>query len=310
MPQDGNQAADQNSILEKILNIVAKDSAVDTIKIMVRLNKEIHGCILTKDETISTYMERFSRPAQAYLNLVNANQDGANSQKFAIVLLVNARVPTQTFNNLLSSLVSTAKHRTGSATSEVTLTEAIITVVLRLLQRMQSALENDEILDNNRIGGQDNVGECVNTHKAATLARKGRTSDGAPTYFIGLQDAFTALEEAGLEEKDLDDGKKGEERQKPMTAAMMGTPVYKTPFRDTKRKRGYWRGRKQQEEREREYHGDSDTDSNGKDLRETIKKNRKPNEHFGRKRQVGFEENKVEEDRYKPRYNTSNQHFQ
>lgn len=74
VPQDSSQTIDQNSILGKILSIVAKDSAVGTIKRIVRFNKEIHGCVRSKDETISAYVERFSVPAQAYFNLVNANK--------------------------------------------------------------------------------------------------------------------------------------------------------------------------------------------------------------------------------------------
>lgn len=89
------------------------------------------------------------------------------------MLLVKAIVSTQTFINLVSSIFSTAKNSSGTPTFEDTLTEGRITTVLRILQRMKIAVDDDNTLDKNRVHVQENIAECVEVLKAATIARKG-----------------------------------------------------------------------------------------------------------------------------------------
>lgn len=58
------------------------------------------------------------------------------------------------------------------------LTEVIIATVLTFLQRMQRAVNDNQVLDKNRGHVPDNIAESVDALKAATIARKGVNSDG------------------------------------------------------------------------------------------------------------------------------------
>lgn len=106
-----NSVEKQMAVVSSILKVVAPDSAVEKIKRIVNLNKEVHRCTRKDSEDMTTYIERFNSLAQRYLNVVTARHDSEVSQNFAITLLTNAKVSEQTFSNLISSLINNAKHR-------------------------------------------------------------------------------------------------------------------------------------------------------------------------------------------------------
>ena len=300
--------SDQMSYVEKIMSIVAKDSAVDTIKRMVRLNKDVHSCVRKPQESINQYIERFGGPAQAYLNLVNASNNSADSQNFAIVLMINARVSSQTFTNLISSLVITAKHRTSDKESTIILSRHRID---QLIEILDTTLEEGKPQLDKDIH-QKRGKECCTCLKAATKVQEHCTTLNT---FISLQDAITALEEACLEEKDLED-------VKPRTQTLMGTNTfrdsehrYKGFRRDNvrgqyRRKRGHWTTYNNQF-RPNNQHEDSDNDPEFKDLRNQLSKKQKYREQYhGNNKRVSFpnehynSEKPLKEDERSKRINT------
>lgn len=67
-----DNTAEKLTTLEKIMSIVARDTPMDRITRMVRLNTETHKCVLKEGGSIKQYVNRFKAPALAYLKLPEA----------------------------------------------------------------------------------------------------------------------------------------------------------------------------------------------------------------------------------------------
>lgn len=219
IPEDKDANIDQMNVLESIMELVAMDSAVHIIKRVVLLNKEVHSCIRKPNETIGEYVERFGGSAQSYLNLVNANQNYADNQNFAIVLPTNARVSSQTFTNLISSLVGTAKNRNLNTNTEITLTKERLSMIITILDDIYA--EDEKLVLKKEC--VTNVKQCSEAIKSAIAAQELISTTSETNSYIGLQDAINALEEAALQEKDLEECPKIVSEEKPKSGALMGS---------------------------------------------------------------------------------------
>lgn len=86
-PKEDGTTRNKWVIAEKILSLVAKDFAADKVFRIVKLNKDVAGCIKKMEEAIRTYIYRFGALEHCYLNLVRVGADDAESQNFAVFLL-------------------------------------------------------------------------------------------------------------------------------------------------------------------------------------------------------------------------------
>lgn len=93
-------------ILKKSLDIVAKDTDVDRISSMVRLNTQVHKLVHKNEEMIMEYIARFKDPAFVYLNIVRTDNISAGVQIFAMPLMINARLGAQSSGIIISTLLS------------------------------------------------------------------------------------------------------------------------------------------------------------------------------------------------------------
>lgn len=178
--------------------------------------------------------------------------------KFSIVLLVNVPVSSQTFTNLVSSLVSTAKNRSGIPASKVKITESRVVSVIQVFLTSRYASEKNRTLNGNQLKiSEYNIDKCMKSMRAAPSARMMNKSEGQISHFIGLQDAMNAFEEAGLQEKDLDNGPKAEEKPRQMTSAMTLKSGYRPYYRGFKRNSSQWRLRKQEDDFEKDIEPES-----------------------------------------------------
>lgn len=100
---DGVQKIDQLDNISQIMNLVAQDYTVDSLKRFVRLYKETNNCQRVKSESIASYLELFAGSAMLYLNSTDA-ENSTESQNFAIVLVLDAVLMDQTFSNIISNL--------------------------------------------------------------------------------------------------------------------------------------------------------------------------------------------------------------
>lgn len=91
--------------IEKILAIIAKDSTTDSISRMTKLTKDTNACVRLDGESLKYFIERFTLPAASYLNMINADQNSAESQNFAITMISNGNLPSQVFTKVMSTLV-------------------------------------------------------------------------------------------------------------------------------------------------------------------------------------------------------------
>lgn len=102
---------------------------------MVRLNTQVYKCIRKEYESIKHYVNRFKAPALAYLNLTalaylnltRSGQDSSDSQVFAMKLILNAKLPAQTFSNLIGSIINSV----GQKNLQITEVQRLRTIVLR-----------------------------------------------------------------------------------------------------------------------------------------------------------------------------------
>lgn len=109
---DENEVINQMELIEKIIKLVAKDSVTDGVRRLVKMSQNVHACNREKNETYEAFAERFRGVAQTYLNHCYAGNTSQDSQNFAMLLLENAKLPSSTFNNIVSILIADAKDKT------------------------------------------------------------------------------------------------------------------------------------------------------------------------------------------------------
>lgn len=76
-PTMGDNEEKQVQMIEKMMEVVAKDTTVNIISRMIRFNTAVHQCVKGKAESIKEYVKRFKIPALGYLNMVSAGEDSS-----------------------------------------------------------------------------------------------------------------------------------------------------------------------------------------------------------------------------------------
>lgn len=259
----------QLKTLEKIISIIAKDTPVDRVTRMVRLNTQVHKCIRREGESIKQYINRFKAPALAYLNLTRNGQDSSESQVFAMTLILNAKLPAQTFSNLLSSIINNVSSKKRETSRSVSVQSDRLEKIAELMKQGSKANE-------------ENVKECIVTVEAAINAQTDSDEKDEQGGYISLQDAIYTLEAAGLEQKDL---VKTDANTNEKSTALMARhrPAYNNNYRYERppygRRLSHYRDTRyrQSEMNPNTQKRDAEKDNNN-DLRQIIEKNRSATE--------------------------------
>lgn len=89
--------------------MVVRDRAAEAIKRLVSLDKSACKFIRSYGEDVSSYIERFFIPAQAYPDLHSHDKFAASSQNLALTMMTNAKLSHDTFANIIANLVITAR---------------------------------------------------------------------------------------------------------------------------------------------------------------------------------------------------------
>lgn len=195
-PDTEKPEKEQLKLVRKVVDIVAADTPAESVRRIARLNREVNSCTRGNDESIPKYIGRFVSKAQTYLNLVDAGVDSAESQNFAMTLLANAKVPGQTFSALIASIVSTA--RTNGTNS---MPKAFLTLEKA---ELKSRITKDYLSGKDvPIEEREKLSECVMTIERSCEIARERDEANQHRVTISLNDAVSALEDAGIEEKDL-----------------------------------------------------------------------------------------------------------
>lgn len=104
------------------------------------------------------YVNRFKRPALAYMNLTRNGQDSSESQVFAMTLILNAKLPSHTFSNLISCVINnvSSKQRTDNSNTAI---------------RTNRLTKIAEILKEDKPADKQSAHECAATIEAAIEAQ-------------------------------------------------------------------------------------------------------------------------------------------
>ena len=131
---DENSDEKQTELVENIISIVAKDSPVDRIRRIVNLNARVCACVRDPEEDLKSFTTRFQTAAMEYLNIINVGQSSPESQTFAMVLLMNAKLSQDTFSSLLGSLLSTASSISAQSIATVRLRTSKAVAIMNYLE--------------------------------------------------------------------------------------------------------------------------------------------------------------------------------
>lgn len=109
---------------------------------------------------------------------------------FDITLILNAKIPSTTFSNIVSTVINNFSAKKGNDNRNTAI-------------RTDCLIKLFEILTPNKTVPESSVAECVNTVKAAIAAEFQRRLKEKQRAYIYLQEAVQTLESAGLEPKRL-----------------------------------------------------------------------------------------------------------
>lgn len=89
-----------------IVTIVAKDTATDGIRRLVRISQSIHKSLRVSSEKPQIFARNFQGLVKQYLNMYSSADGEREGQMFAILLLENAKLPASTFKNIVTQLIT------------------------------------------------------------------------------------------------------------------------------------------------------------------------------------------------------------
>lgn len=209
--------------LHKLIEVVASDTPIESVRRIARLNQQVIQCVRRQEENLPTFIERFKSSAQKYLNLVSADVNGAETQNFAMTMLCNAKVPAQAFSTLVSSVVASARNRGNKENNEVSLTASRVEEIIKIMSELNSDGEN--------------VSANLDALQAALDYSKKAQDYGQINLHIRLSDAVSAIEDSGLEQKDITMTSKVSEEVK-KSSAMIANNNFGYHNRKWKQRRG------------------------------------------------------------------------
>lgn len=101
---------DRKILVEKILQTIAHDTAAERIYCGVIFLMAIHQCQKKSQETTEAYANRFEASVARYVHQKN-NHIAQEDQRWALLLLQNARLSPDTRNSIMFQLTSGAALR-------------------------------------------------------------------------------------------------------------------------------------------------------------------------------------------------------
>lgn len=235
---DESSPQDQSTVVESIIKIVAKDSATDSIRRMAALNKQASSCVRRDSESISEFVERFTLPAQAYLNITNSDRSSGESQNFAMMLISNAKLPPPTFTSVMNNLVQASKCTIDSPDGVVPLSSARLDKLLSLLDSLSNGTETQSLFSEVKT----NQGVLMSAKKRLAIQK----ADSGLTSYISLSDAIASLEDVSFSAGDLDGGKRAKVTEDPfigaadkISQALLAHTAYARKFNNSRQDDGF-----------------------------------------------------------------------
>ena len=197
-------AETQFRLVDDILRLIAKDSPTDGIRRLFKASKSIHQYVRVKAEKPHVFARKFQGKAKQYLNMCNASQSVHESQNFAVLLLENAKLPSATFNNIVTQLVTKSLNKNDTISNSTV--DVPISVFLDLSEKivlMRDAMskwettlgisantrEIQELIEQSKMLTMTVDTACKDASKSWTKVQE----DNRVTYSVALDDAVEAL---------------------------------------------------------------------------------------------------------------------
>ena len=221
----------QFKLVEKIVQLVAKDSPTDGIRRLVRVSQDIHQCIRGKNEKPHIFARKFQGAAKQYLNMCSAAQGATESQNFAILLLENAKLQSATFNNIVTQLITKSAARNDSAsTARVNILDKTFETLLDQSKATTEAITTWESFNGTTVQNHQ-LHVLLDQTKNMAMTMRITAEDAQklweslkdtdrPSYAIALDDAVEALCDIKADE-DTPEHKKKSEGEAEKKGAMM-----------------------------------------------------------------------------------------
>lgn len=111
---------EHSQCVDNTLAIVAKDRKTNAPRRLASLSLKIHECVREPKESFTVYGERFSKLAQAFLNLGQGDGTGRDGQMFSLFLLKNAVLHHSNYHRIMNMLVADEKNNLERCDTVVT----------------------------------------------------------------------------------------------------------------------------------------------------------------------------------------------
>lgn len=196
--------AEQRGALEELLSTVLKDYATDGLRRLVSMNKDVYTCRRGADERSQLFAETFRGHAQNYHIHFHSSHAMQDTENFAMIVLENAKLPTSTFNNIGSLLVSGAKEGNKENVTNYEVHEEKLIILQNHMEKLKADWEAYQLLSQlvteSTEGGtirMTSINTTLNDHMEELHKIKKRTEStlgrDRTQYIVHLDDTVTAL---------------------------------------------------------------------------------------------------------------------
>lgn len=127
----------REKLVEKIIDIIARESSTELIKTEVDVVTEVHFCERWKGETASEFVNRFNGALARYTNQAGSQSELPDLQ-FATLLIRNAKMSPDTTKSIVFQLTAYIK---SSGTKGSKLTQMEINKVQIILEQVMRCKE-------------------------------------------------------------------------------------------------------------------------------------------------------------------------
>lgn len=112
LDEENTTESTQVQIVERITQVVAKDSATDLVIRQIKMMQQVSACKREPNEQPSVFAHQFQGWDFSYINYISSSNSPQNHRGLAMVILQNANLSSAVYHAFITQLIAKAK-RTG-----------------------------------------------------------------------------------------------------------------------------------------------------------------------------------------------------
>ena len=132
----------QKAVVMKIIELIGQDTPLEIIDRLLSVYKQVHTCIRLQNEQPSQFATRFRGLASKYMSLAGVSATEQESQLLAMVMLQNARLPSDTQNAVKIQLVAQGQQRTSSSQSPLPVSKDFMNNLSNMMATLSTAYQS------------------------------------------------------------------------------------------------------------------------------------------------------------------------